>query len=1048
MDNTANDLIFYEGDLIAGGSFQNAGGNLVNFIARWNGNSWRDLDGGMNGTVDALESFGGELFAGGIFTNAGGKPISFIARWNGLEWEELTAGFNRSVHELDIFAHGLVAWGAYDIAGGDIAHWHDPNPEYGCFVRGDLTCDGFVDRQDVIAFASYFTTGTLDLVCCEKASDIDRDGNILTVSDYAKLTQYILGTSFIFGNFPNCECEYQEENCVFDCDPDFVLSFPDQGGTWPQNTDQVVSWYPLKIDVDDIESYDIYIMDTNMTIIELAHDIPNNIFSKTLYSLILPTGYYYVRVDANMENGEIRPELSNKQIYVPSYREPKGFSNTHWNEYLYMDPMSCDPDIKFTGTNYHASTIQKHKDIDMTVSPDGDYIFTPRVLAPSYSNRLERIDLTVPGYPVDVIMYNAPIRGGIDPVAIPGTDLMLYAVDEVYRVFDLDMLAPHNISATGLVDIEQEGYYDIDPTISNDGRRAIRPGDYGFDVIDLRNPYEISVANVAIQTGIESGIDVVITPDNNTAIYVKLDGYHLIDITDPDTPHYVDSILGRPTGGLWGGSNVDIDIALTNGGTRFIYPTSNPPGYDLVDLSFRNDPELVHVPGQPMIHTAIDLTLTHDGRYAFYPAENGYDRIDMRTGDLVNIASNPYAFEGIDIVITPDDKYALYPAYHIIVTSEWEAKLLEGYDIIDVENATLARFVSGRPALQAHRDIQITPDGTRALYPRGTAEKVSGYDLIDIDNAAQTEAIEILIENVDLYPEPDLDLVISSTGEYAIHAGRFTNIDGGTGYVSIKLTDPYEAIAPVDSLLVRAAINDPVMNLTSTMAEDIDQDYYFVTGFVLVPPPDTGYVDSIKIVPIDMPPINVPVNPDPGGPIWLPHPEWDLDTAFAQMRFQLNNDDPDVEAFTFSASFLQYFEDTAVYYPVSEDYIYELDPGDSVIMDCSPPLPESISMGLTYLVVEWFEGYDATGVANNILARSFMLYTCGDANCDCKVNVSDAVYVINFVFSGGTAPAPYVSGDANCDEKVNVSDAVVIINYVFSQGYTPGDPNDDGIPDC
>ena len=75
-------------------------------------------------------------------------------------------------------------------------------------------------------------------------------------------------------------------------------------------------------------------------------------------------------------------------------------------------------------------------------------------------------------------------------------------------------------------------------------------------------------------------------------------------------------------------------------------------------------------------------------------------------------------------------------------------------------------------------------------------------------------------------------------------------------------------------------------------------------------------------------------------------------------------------------------------------------------------------------------------------------YICGDANADLSVNVSDAVYIINFVFSGGAEPLPYESGDTNCDINVNVSDAVYLINYVFSGGNAPCDTNGDTIPDC
>jgi hypothetical protein len=75
-------------------------------------------------------------------------------------------------------------------------------------------------------------------------------------------------------------------------------------------------------------------------------------------------------------------------------------------------------------------------------------------------------------------------------------------------------------------------------------------------------------------------------------------------------------------------------------------------------------------------------------------------------------------------------------------------------------------------------------------------------------------------------------------------------------------------------------------------------------------------------------------------------------------------------------------------------------------------------------------------------------YTCGDVNSDFAVNVSDAVFVINYVFIGGEAPEPLIAGDTNCDGAVNVSDAVYIINYVFIGGSEPCDTNSDGSPDC
>jgi len=64
-------------------------------------------------------------------------------------------------------------------------------------------------------------------------------------------------------------------------------------------------------------------------------------------------------------------------------------------------------------------------------------------------------------------------------------------------------------------------------------------------------------------------------------------------------------------------------------------------------------------------------------------------------------------------------------------------------------------------------------------------------------------------------------------------------------------------------------------------------------------------------------------------------------------------------------------------------------------------------------------------------------YVCGDANGDGTVNISDAVYLIAYIFAGGTPPLSLRGGDASCDGTVNVSDAVYLIAYIFASGPEP-----------
>ncbi|TFH65295.1 MAG: hypothetical protein E4G91_03005 [Candidatus Zixiibacteriota bacterium] len=70
-------------------------------------------------------------------------------------------------------------------------------------------------------------------------------------------------------------------------------------------------------------------------------------------------------------------------------------------------------------------------------------------------------------------------------------------------------------------------------------------------------------------------------------------------------------------------------------------------------------------------------------------------------------------------------------------------------------------------------------------------------------------------------------------------------------------------------------------------------------------------------------------------------------------------------------------------------------------------------------------------------------FLCGDPNADGSVDISDAVYLISYIFSGGAAPQPILAGDANHDGSVDISDAVYLIAYIFSGGPHPYCPPTD-----
>jgi trimeric autotransporter adhesin len=119
------------GDLLAGGNFTTAGGISASRIARWNGTSWSSLGSGITGfRVDAIAALpNGDIVVGGAFTAAGGSPASNIARWNGSTWSPLSSGMNGDVRALAVLPNGqLLAGGQFTTAGGiaaiGMARWN------------------------------------------------------------------------------------------------------------------------------------------------------------------------------------------------------------------------------------------------------------------------------------------------------------------------------------------------------------------------------------------------------------------------------------------------------------------------------------------------------------------------------------------------------------------------------------------------------------------------------------------------------------------------------------------------------------------------------------------------------------------------------------------------------------------------------------------------------------------------------------------------------------------------------------------------------------
>jgi hypothetical protein len=116
--------LYYDGTyLYAGGTFTEAGSNIVNGICRWNGANWSALGNVTIGQLPsaiarAFVSAGGTLYAGGGFTNIGGVPAGRIAAWDGANWSDI-GDFDSGVRALGYDGTYVWAGGTFtNINGG------------------------------------------------------------------------------------------------------------------------------------------------------------------------------------------------------------------------------------------------------------------------------------------------------------------------------------------------------------------------------------------------------------------------------------------------------------------------------------------------------------------------------------------------------------------------------------------------------------------------------------------------------------------------------------------------------------------------------------------------------------------------------------------------------------------------------------------------------------------------------------------------------------------------------------------------------------------
>jgi hypothetical protein len=97
-------------------------------------------------------------------------------------------------------------------------------------------------------------------------------------------------------------------------------------------------------------------------------------------------------------------------------------------------------------------------------------------------------------------------------------------------------------------------------------------------------------------------------------------------------------------------------------------------------------------------------------------------------------------------------------------------------------------------------------------------------------------------------------------------------------------------------------------------------------------------------------------------------------------------------------------------------------------------------------VVEYGPGGDvpSNGASPAVFIRtlpsSSAPFVRGDPTGDGTTDISDAVAVLSYLFTGGAAPGCLAAADANGSGKIDVSDAVYIVGFLFLGGAPPRAP--------
>jgi hypothetical protein len=139
VDASVDSMVFYKDKLVIGGFFEHSGADEVLHIASWDATAskWVPLGGGLPaggfGTVYVQDMVvhGDDLYIVGLMENAGTTPVSHMARFDGTTWHDVDGGVNDVAEGVTATSDSLWVGGTFTQAGehgsiGIARYWFQP----------------------------------------------------------------------------------------------------------------------------------------------------------------------------------------------------------------------------------------------------------------------------------------------------------------------------------------------------------------------------------------------------------------------------------------------------------------------------------------------------------------------------------------------------------------------------------------------------------------------------------------------------------------------------------------------------------------------------------------------------------------------------------------------------------------------------------------------------------------------------------------------------------------------------------------------------------